>query len=630
MNSTTRDKRRQLPALKGWQKVLLHIVMTMGIAAAVTFLALYIQPNSIRLMAERFLEYPLLILLNFLPVFLIMVLFSSLTGNIFYGGALTNMLVCGFSVASRIKCEIRQEPVYPRDLQLLREVGEALNSYDLKLPWKIIIVVLVFSLVLAVAGILLRRWGAKPGLRGILRWGHAISSVAIALILVFCVYSSHELYISFEGVEFFKATGAYNDLGFPYSFCYYLTNNSVDKPEGFSESEAEAWDTAETGDGEYLPVNVIVVMSETFTNITDNEAFTYSEEDDPIPFYHSLVAREDVISGGLVVAVMGGGTSNIEFDVMTGIQSDALSSATQVAFRTLNGNLDSAFREYNAVGYNTSYIHPGHAWFYNRNNIMPWMGARTTTFCDDLTDPEWLGGYVSDDYTADLIIERFEQDTADGSLAFNYTTTIQNHISYTLDKYGLDYDLPALQCSRQLDEETATQLAVYIEGLRYADKSLEKMVSYFETCGKPVLFAFFGDHYPYLGDIRSGYTMLQMDGDNLEYDFSLYAPPFLIWANEEAQEIMDWDNLLESIDIPEYFSAAYLGAALMEMTGVADDSPWFSYVNELRREYPVVWKGEYMDAQGNVLYELPEGESDKILKWRQWSYYRLQCKKVTD
>lgn len=630
MNQTRfQEGTERLTPGKQWQRRLLHVVISLGIAGAITLLAIYIQPNSFRKVAGIFLRQPLLILLNFLPIFLITLFCSSLVGNVFYGGAISNLLVCGFSIASRIKCEIRQEPLYPRDLQLLREVGEALNSYDIQLPWKYLILAVLFSGALIGVGCILRHRGHTPGLRGLLRWCHLGGSVVLSLILIFALYSNHELYTSFEGTNFFKALGAYNDLGFPYSFCYYLTNNSVDKPQGFDQTTAETWDSAETGDGTHAPVNVVILMNESFTDLIDNPAFTYTQDTDPIPFYHSMLEREDVLSGHLVVMNLGGGTANTEFDVMTGIQTQSLSSATAVAFRTLSGNQDSIFREYGNAGYTTSYIHPGYAWFYNRNHILPWLGANSTTFYEDLTEPDWLGGYIADDYTIDLLIRRFEQDTADGGLCFNYTTTIQNHMNYTTEKYGEDYEIPALEVDRTLDEETTTELSVYVEGLRYADKSLKTLVEYFESCGKPVVFAYFGDHYPYLGTEGSGYTQLKMDGDNKTYDFDLYAPPYFIWANEEAQGILDWDEIQKELDMPEYISASYLGATLMEITGLSDDSPWFDFVTQLRRSYPVVWGGEYMDGNGTVLYDLPESDANLILKWRQWAYYRLQCKKIS-
>lgn len=623
--------RFRLPELSRWQSLLLQAVLILTLSAVILYLTIQMQPNKMSLMIEQFTTQPLLILLNYIPIFVIMIFFSALTGNVFYGASLTELLVGGFSVANRIKCSIRQEPVYPRDLQMLREVGEALNSYHIDFPMKIIAVVLLVTVFLALLGFVLPRMGLKPlGLKGLWRWIQCVGSALLAVVLVFTLFSSRALYTSFTGTSFFNPLGAYLDLGFPYSFCYYLTTNSVDKPAEFDEEEARQWDSEEIGDTVSKPVNVVIVMSETFSDLTDQDMFHYDKSNDPIPFYHEMIEREDVISGHLVVMDLGGGTANTEFDVMTGIQADSLSDATPVAFRTLDGNKDSIFRMYKDAGYNTSYIHPGHLWFYNRYHILPWFGADSTTFSEDLEDPEMLGSYVSDAYTTDLLIQQFEQDTANGSLAFNYTTTIQNHMNYTLDKYGEDYPIPELPCSAELDEETETALAVYAEGLRYADDSLEELVTYFESCGEPVLFVFFGDHLPYLGDNNSGYWQLGMEGDNKEYDFSLYEPPYLIWANEEAQQILDWDSVMKSLDMPERISACYLGGTILEITGMADSSPWYTYLNELRREYPVVWQDEYMDVEGNILYELPADDAEKISKWRNWSYYRLQCKKISD
>lgn len=633
-SSRTQKSRRRghkLPELQRWQTVLLRCLWTLILSFVILYLAIQIQPNQFSFMVEQFTSQPLLILLNYLPIFVLMVFFGSLTGNIFFGTALTELVVCGFSVASRIKCSIRQEPLYPRDLALIQEVGEAIRSYDIDFPVKIIAVVILFAAGMTVLGIVLRRYERKPlGLRGLIRWLHCVGSVAAAVILLFTLLASTSLYRGFTGTSVFNPMGAYNDLGVPYSFCHFITSNSIEKPKGFDEAEAAAWDSEETGETTSAPVNIVIVMNETFTDLVDNDAFTYTEENDPLSFYHSMIQREDVLSGHLVVQNLGGGTANSEFDVMTGIQSGSLAEISSMAFLSISGNRDSIFRMYKDAGYNTSYIHPGEFWFYNRYHILPWFGADSVTFKRDLEDPEMLGGYVSDDYTADALIRQFEADTANGELAFNFTTTIQNHMSYTLDKYGEDYDLPELACDLELAEETETELKVYIEGLRYADASLEKLITYFDTCGKPVLFAFFGDHYPYLGDDNYGFRQLGMEDDNKEYDFSLYEPPYFIWANDEAQEILDWDAVTESLALPERMSACYLGSAILEITGTDTGSPWFTFVNELRRTLPVSWREQYLDSQGNLLYTLDPENAELVSKWRCWAYYRLRYKSIPD
>ena len=618
-----------LPRPKSWKAALLQLLLVAVMSAFVAVLSLKIQPNSFSFMMHQFVTQPMLILLNFLPTFVIMLFLASLTGNVFYGAAITDLLVCGFSVANRIKCYIRKEPLYPRDLNLFREAGQAVSSYHIDLPMKIIATVLFVAAVLFVLGRLLASKGGPMGLRGLIRWLHCAGSVALGAALILTLFHSRGLYTSFTGTDFFNPLAAYNGLGFTYSFCHYLTTNSIDKPEGYSREEAAAWDNAEAENAAGKPVNVVIVMSETFTDITDADAFTYSEEEDPISFFHSMVARDDVLSGHLVVMNLGGGTANTEFDVMTGIQSEKLSRATSVAFRTIDHNVDSIFRFYEAAGYRTSYIHPGNRWFYNRYHVMPCFGVQSTTFLEDLTDPEILGEYVSDECTTDVLIDRFETDTADGSLVFNYTTTIQNHMNYTLDKYGADYDLPPLQCKvDNLPEENRIQLEVYIEGLRYADASLERMVDYFASCGEPVLFVFYGDHLPFLGEDNLGFRLLGMETDDMEYEFSLYEPPFFIWANEEAKAVLDWDAAVESLELPSTLSACYLGAAITELTGLSGNSPWYQFINTLRREYPVVWRDQYMTPDGSVLHELDGDGADQIAKWRKWSYYRMRHKHI--
>ena len=68
-----------------------------------------------------------------------------------------------------------------------------------------------------------------------------------------------------------------------------------------------------------------------------------------------------------------------------------------------------------------------------------------------------------------------------------------------------------------------------------------------------------------------------------------YETPYVIWANGAAAECPDWDRAVESLDLPENgrLSASFLGAAVLELTGRAGESPWFDFLNQLRRVVPV-------------------------------------------
>lgn len=301
----------------------------------------------------------------------------------------------------------------------------------------------------------------------------------------------------------------------------------------------------------------------------------------------------------------------------------------------VNRNLSSLFRVFDADGYATSFFHPGDDWFYNRENVYRWMGAEKTVFVDQMEDVEYKGRWVTDDYMAGLIEEEFESAMADGTPLFHYTTTIQNHMSYTADKYGEGYDFPDVPLTVSVSEEVETLLKVYLEGARDADAMLGRLRDYFAARQEPVVLVFFGDHLPYLGDSQLGYRELGMTEDPAWNQLNSYATPYVIWANDAAAEVLDWENTAAALGLPEsgQISAAFLGSTVLELTGRTGESPWFDFLNTLRRMAPVVQKDAYLLSDGTLTTQGDldaDGSAeaaalrDTVDQWRKWSYYHLR------
>ena len=618
----------QLPL---WASFLIAVLLS----GAITLLALWCQPNALRTIVAGFTAQPLLIVLNALPIGLLLLVFAFLFRNVFWGAALTNFAVCALSIANRIKLEVRDEPVFPRDFALLKEVGSAVGTYDIRFPWSVIAVVAVFSLVLLAAGFFLR---SRPfpiaRLRG---WAGrllgAAASFGVLTVLILTVYASNDLYDSFRVSNAYYIPSVFNELGFPYCFCHQFTTYPIDRPDGFDRAEAESWETGDvSGLGE--DVHVIMVMDEAFSDITDDPAFAYTAADDPLPNLHALQADSHAITGHVVVPGFAGGTANTEFDVLTGMQTNAISATTTSSFRVVNRDLDSLFRVFGQDGYHTSFFHPGDDWFYNRENVYRWLGAEETVFADQMHDIEYKGRWVTDDYMAGLIEEAFADAVASGETLFHYTTTIQNHMSYTADKYGVGYAYPDVPLNVEVSETVETLLKVYVEGARDADAMLGRLVTYFSATQEPVLLVFWGDHLPYLGDDQLAYAELGMeiaiDEDDRMDPLSSYETPYVIWANDAAAQVLDWENTVASLGLPEngMLSASFLGATVLELTGRTGESPWFDFLNQLRRELPVVQKRTYMLPDGTFTKEISQEQSALVQKWRQWSYYKLRYKDV--
>ena len=69
---------------------------------------------------------------------------------------------------------------------------------------------------------------------------------------------------------------------------------------------------------------------------------------------------------------------------------------------------------------------------------------------------------------------------------------------------------------------------------------------------------------------------------------------------------------------------------MLELTGREQDTAWFSFLGELRRELPVVHIKLCEDASGQVraLSSLSPELQTAISRWRCWSYYKLQQKEL--
>ena len=632
-----------------WATLLAAVLL----AGAITLLALWCQPNALRSVLAVFRAQPLLIILNCLPVGMLLLVFTCLLRNVFFAGALANFAVCALSIANRIKIEVRDEPVFPRDFALLKEAGSAVGTYDIQFPVPSIAAVVVFSLVLVALGLFV---GSRPfpiaRLRG---WVGSLlgaaASFAVLAGLILTVYASNDLYNSFRVSNAYYIPSVFNELGFPYCFCHQFTTYPVDKPEGFSKSEATGWETGEQP-GLGKDVNIIMVMNEAFSDITDGSMFNWAEGDDPLPNLHALQNDPHALTGHIVVPGFAGGTANTEFDVLTGMQTNALSDTTTSAMRVINRNLDSLFRVFDADGYRTSFYHPGDAWFYNRENVYRWLGAEHEVFAKDMKDLEYKGRWVTDDYMAGQIEQEFETAVSEGRPLFNYTTTIQNHMSYTADKYGEGHTFAPVSVTADISDETRTMLEVYTEGVRDADAMLGRLTAYFAERSEPVVLVFYGDHLPYLGDNQKGYAELGSEVTAAENDrtdiLCSYKTPYVIWANSAAAETLDWDSAVASLELPEdgVISAAFLGSTLLDLTGRTGEDPWFDFLGSLRRTAPVVQKKTYILADGTVLEstgsmdelaqrilneqtdEAAAALKDAVHKWRCWSYYKLKYQTV--
>ncbi len=612
--------------------LLTAILLGLACSVVVTLFVLWAHPVSVLAMLGKMLRQPLILFLNWLPIALLTAAFAFAFRNVFFSSALVGLIAGAMSLINRVKLTIRGEPFVPRDISLIKEAADAAGSYDMTLPWFQIGCLVVMTAVFIILGVLLplKKSEDAPKKRGALvRVMGFVLCLAVLVGAVGLVYSSTDLYNSFETTEPYNLSSVNNELGFVYYFCYHFSTYKIEKPEGFDRDEAASWETGYESAPDAADVNVVFVMNEAFSDILNEDVFVFPEGENPMEVYNTMAEGENAWAGHIVVPYFAGGTADTEFDVASGMQTNLLNPAAPslTAFRTVNRDLDSIFRIFGADGYTSCFMHPGQSWFYNRENVYDWFGADESFFVEDF-DAEYKGSWVTDESVLRELVSRFEEKSAGGGLDFTYAVTIQNHMSYTAEKYG-DYVCPEVETTAELSPEIQTAVNVYAEGIRDANAMLEDLTEFYSAQSEPVLLVFFGDHLPYLGDNRQGYAELGLPAASVtggEDPFAAYTAPVLFWCNDAAAEALDFANAIEALDLPAdgRISACYLGAVVLELTGRGEVSPWFAFLNEMRRELPVLHNGYYESADGEITTEPTAEEAALVSRMRCWAYYKLR------
>ncbi len=324
----------------------------------------------------------------------------------------------------------------------------------------------------------------------------------------------------------------YLDYGFVYSFSSSVVGRGMNKPTGYSQELVDAVlstvDTEET-DSE-LP-NIIIVQLESFMDPYDYTFLEYSE--DPTPTFHYL--EETYSTGYVEVPVVGAGTANTEFEVLTGMSMEFFGLG-EIPYKTIlkTNSCESVASVLSAIGYGTHVVHNNGGNFYSRANAFSMMGF-DTFICKEVIDIQEytaLGNWATDACLVDEV-ERALDST--DSMDFVYTITVQSHGSYPTESILED---PVISVSGGETEEINNQWEYYMNQLYEVDQFMENLIAMLEERDEKTIVVFFGDHLPTMGltseDMASG---------------SIYLTKYVTWNNFDLEQ--------ETYDLTSYQLVAY-------------------------------------------------------------------------
>ena len=361
--------------------------------------------------------------------------------------------------------------------------------------------------------------------------------------------------------------------------------------------------------------NIIMILSESFFDITGLEGVTFSQ--DPLPDFHAI--REESVSGTFYTRTLGYGTSGIELEIMTGLNTCLLAGEDLYSYPP------ETFSRVPAVpallkenGYYTSLLHMFNDSIYHRKELFQYLGFDDMFFTGDFAaiyppaaeaedyygsiSSRISGLYYSDDFMSDLLISQYEKMSAeyDGPL-FLYASSMEAHQPYSAGKYSPD-ELTVDPVS-SLTGEAADILRCYCQSAVNASAALGKLVDYFRSCDDPTVIVFYGDHRPGLGLSSGGtvYSRLGIAPENYwagspEDFIELYSTDYLIWANDPSllpgEPGSTWDT-----------SCNYFGAAVLDLAGVELPTYW-QLIDRLAQTRVADMYFFFLDRKGNLSGEI--------------------------
>lgn len=386
----------------------------------------------------------------------------------------------------------------------------------------------------------------------------------------------------------------YERYGFVYGFSSSVVDRGMEKPELYSEetidelmdetaqemkklgkaSSADSYvsaisdeisDTVSANTIQVIPAdpndpstpNIILVLLESFVDPTQIGFLEMSE--DPVPNFHRL--EKEYTSGYLSVPVVGAGTANTEFEVLTGMSMRFFGTG-EYPYKTIlkTNTCESVADALSDMGYGTYAVHNNKANFYSRNNAFSKMGFDAFVSREFMNIREYtpLGSWPTDDILRKEV-QKCLDDTPEQS-DFIYTITVQGHGAYPTEKV---LDNPAISVSANgFDMETNYQWEYYVNQIHEVDRFIGNLVDDMSRRNERTMVVMFGDHLP---------TMNLQNADMESGD--IFKTKYITWNNYGLPKA--------DADITAYQLMAYM----LDRTGIHDGTMTsFHQANHARLE----------------------------------------------
>lgn len=574
---------------------------------------------------------------NYMVILLFQFLIFAICGSFRVSLLLVNAICYGFALANCYVVQFRGTPFIPMDFFAITTAANVANTYNYTPTHTVIIGTLIFIFIVVV--------GIKTDTPKYNLITKIVSRTFMGTFFVclMCLFYFTSIFAD-AGVkpDFWNQSRGYRNYGFVFSFFCNTKYIYMTEPSGYDADSVGDYVSSTIDHDETNVIkptgnepNIICIMNESLSDLSVLGAFTTNQ--DYMPFMRSLT--ENTVKGNLYVPVIGAGTSNTEFEFLTGHTTAFLPSGSNAYMLYCKNPLASLVSTLEGQGYSSWAFHPYYSTGWDRVPVYGNLGFNSFAFLENLVDVSILndytknGGdaeylqslidtyypdrenmlirqYVSDSYNYDVIIENYEnRDKSQPYFVFN--VTMQNHGGYS--KGASNFDECIQITSSPVYYNKASK---YLSLVKASDDAFKDLVEYFSNVDEPTVICMFGDHQPNIETdfIASLLGVNNINNLTLEQQQARHVTPFYIWANYDIEE--------KYID---KLSSNYLSSYMLDIAGVKL-TEYNKYLLKLSETLPVIDTVGYIDSNNNYYKWSDHSEYTQMLG----EYEKIQYNNIFD
>lgn len=547
--------------------------------------------NQTYLVEAGFFHPPYKWTANSLIYLMLVLLLYAITRRFFLTAVLNCCISLVFGTANYFVTQFRGTPILPWDLQAVGTAADVANGYEITFTSQILYTIFATLLLLVLIHKLEPDF-QKDGKK--LKILERVLPLAVSLGLMVAVVPMDSLSAMGISVYPWNQKLSTKMTGVAAGFFGNLQFMMVDKPVGYSagavkniESQTQQLPALAPATKLEKQPTVIAIMNESLTDMMANSNGNLTLSEDNMPFLHSLMEAENVISGTAYASVTGGGTCDSEFEFLTGDTKAFLPVGSKPYQQYIQQGQFSLVSTLQEQGYQAFAIHPGQHTAWNRNVAYPALGFEDFISASSFhTDREFIRELTADFSCYNELIYRYEQhQKASENPLFLFNVTIQNHGGYGQAAYESTVQITG-------EEGNYPQAEQYLSLVKNSDTDFQYLINYFEKQEDPVIILMYGDHWPTLEDdfVKKVLGVDDLDSLSIADTMRTYQVPYIVWANYPI------DNTCVNM---EHTSLNYLSSLLLHCAGL--ELPDYSkFLLNLHETVPVVTEIGIIGSDGTA------------------------------